>query len=137
MGRRRQGREIALHALYIVDAAGTPEREAIESVLRGDSDADDKTKDFARELVTGTLAQRPGLDEAIQAVAENWVMARMPLVDRNVLRMAAFELLHRVDTPIGVVIDEAIEIVRKYSTEDSTRFVNGVLDKLKDKRPKP
>lgn len=136
MGRRRQAREIALHALYIADAAGTPEGEAYASVLRGESDADDKTKDFARELVSGTLADRPALDDAIQAVAENWVLSRMPLVDRNVLRLAAFELLHRLDTPVGVVIDEAIEIVRKYSTEDSTRFVNGVLDKLKDKRPK-
>lgn len=136
MGRRRQGRELALHALYIADTGGTPEAEAYASVLRGGIEADDKTKDFARELVAGTLANRPALDDLIQGVAENWVMARMPVVDRNILRLAAFELLHRPDTPVGVVIDEAIEIVRKYSTEDSTRFVNGVLDKLKDKRPK-
>jgi N utilization substance protein B len=136
MGRRRQAREIALQALYIADAAHTPCAEAIASVLRGDSDADEKTSDFARALVEGTLAQRDQLDAAITAVAENWVVARMPLVDRNVLRLAAFELLGSTDTPVGVVIDEAIEIARKFSTEDSTRFVNGVLDKLKDKRGK-
>ncbi|MBI3551710.1 MAG: transcription antitermination factor NusB [Elusimicrobia bacterium] len=135
MGRRRQAREIALQALYIADAAGTPEAEAFASVNRGKSEADAKTKDFARELLKGTLSHRAKLDEAISAVAENWSLARMPLVDRNVLRLAAYELLNSGDTPIGVVIDEAIEIVRKYSTEDSTRFVNGVLDKLKDKRP--
>lgn len=135
MGRRRQAREIALHALYIADAAGTPEAEAFASAIRGIKDADDKTKDFARDLVRGTLANKEKLDALIQGVAENWTLARMPLVDRNVLRMAAYELTSPDDTPVGVVIDEAIEIVRKYSTEESTRFINGILDKLKVKRP--
>jgi N utilization substance protein B len=135
MGRRRQAREIALQALYIHDAAGTPEGEAFASVTRGEIDADEKTLDFARALLAGTISKRPSLDEAISKVAENWSLARMPLVDRNVLRLAAYELLDAKDTPVSVVIDEAIEIARKFSTEDSTRFVNGVLDKLKDKRP--
>lgn len=135
MGRRRQAREIALQALYIADAAGTPEGAAFASVIYGNKDADDKTRDFARDLVRGTLADKEKLDALIQAVAENWSLARMPLVDRNVLRLAAYELTSLDGTPIGVIIDEAIEIVRKYSTEESTRFINGILDKLKDKRP--
>jgi N utilization substance protein B len=135
MGRRRQAREIALHALYIADAAGTPEGEAFASAVRGIKDADDKTRDFARDLVRGTLANKEKLDALIQGVAENWTLARMPLVDRNVLRLAAYELTSADDTPVGVVIDEAIEIVRKYSTEESTRFINGILDKLKVQRP--
>ena len=79
------------------------------------------------------------LDAVIQARADNWAMNRMAAVDRNVLRLAAFELTARPDTPLGVVIDEAIEIVRKYSAEEATRFVNGIIDALKAVReaPKP
>ena len=79
---------------------------------------------------------RPELDKHIQATAQNWAMPRMACVDRNVLRLASFELLMRNDTPVNVVIDEAIEIARKYSTEDSTKFINGILDKIKEHRPK-
>jgi transcription antitermination protein NusB len=136
MGRRRQAREIALQALYIIDVSNTPEEEAFKIVNRREEPGDESTVAFARGLVSGTHAGRKGLDEKIEATAENWTVARMAAVDRNVLRLAAHELIERTDTPVNVVIDEAIEIVRKYSTEESTRFVNGILDKLKDKRPK-
>jgi transcription antitermination protein NusB len=134
MGRRRQGREIALQTLYIIDTSGTPEAEAFAIVNRRHEPDDPKTLEFARELVAGTTQERLKLDKLIEGAAQNWALSRMAAVDRNVLRLSAYELLHRLDTPVNVVIDEAIEIVRKFSTEDSTRFINGILDKLKENR---
>ena len=135
MGRRRQAREIALQALYIIDTSGTPEQEAFDIVNRRQEEpGDEKTLEFARDLVSGTNSHRPQLDKLIEGAAQNWALSRMAAVDRNVLRLSAFELLHRRETPVNVVIDEAIEIVRKFSTEDSTRFINGILDKLKEHR---
>ena len=136
MGRRRLAREIALQALYVADVSRTPPEEAFAIVTRrSDNEADAETVAFARELALGALEQVTQLDERIQERAANWTMARMAAVDRNVLRLAAYELGARPDTPVGVVIDEAIEIVRKYSTEEATRFVNGILDSLKKKKP--
>jgi transcription antitermination protein NusB len=140
VGRRRLAREIALQALYIADVSRTPAEESFAIVTRREGDeADAETLAFARDLALGALGRIEELDALIQARAENWAMNRMAAVDRNVLRLAAFELTARPDTPLGVVIDEAIEIVRKYSTEEATRFVNGILDALKALReaPKP
>lgn len=135
MGRRRQAREIALQALYLVDVAGVAVPEAFAIVNRGEDQSDDDTLGFARSLLEGTSGKRAEIDAHIAATAENWPIKRMAAVDRNVLRLAAYELAYERGTPVGVVIDEAIEIVRKYSTEDATRFVNGILDKLKSLRP--
>jgi N utilization substance protein B len=142
VGRRRLAREIALQALYVADVSHTPAEEAYAIVVRRDGDElDDDTREFARELTLGTLARVEEIDAQIQERAQNWAVNRMTAVDRNVLRLAAFELLARPDTPVNVVIDEAIEIVRKYSAEEAARFVNGVLDALKplreDKPKKP
>lgn len=135
MGRRRLAREVALQALYVADVSRTPSEESFAIVVRRDGDdLDDETREFARELALGTLARVEELDALIQPRAQNWAMNRMTAVDRNVLRLAAFEIVARPDTPLGVVIDEAIEIVRKYSSEEATRFVNGVLDALKSLR---
>ena len=140
MGRRRLAREIALQALYIADVAHTPALEAFAIVTRREGEeADAETLDFARALALGALERVEHLDLTIQGQAANWSMVRMAAVDRNVLRLAAYELDSRPDTPIGVIIDEAIEIVRKYSTEEATRFINGILDslkKLRDAKPK-
>ena len=138
MGRRRLAREIALQALYIADVSHTPAEEAFAIVTRREGDeADAETIAFARDLALGALARIEELDAVIHARADNWTMNRMAAVDRNVLRLAAFELTARPDTPLGVVIDEAIEIVRKYSAEEATRFVNGILDALKAVREAP
>ena len=132
MGRRRLAREIALQSLYMADVAHTPAEEAFAAVTRRKGESvDPQTLAFARELTLGTLARVSELDEIIQRNAQNWAVNRMAAVDRNVIRLAAYELGARLDTPVGVIIDEAIEIVRKYSTEEATRFVNGVLDALK------
>ncbi|OGR90093.1 MAG: transcription antitermination factor NusB [Elusimicrobia bacterium RBG_16_66_12] len=135
MGRRRLAREIALQALYVADVSRTPAEEAFAAVTRREGEeVDEETASFSRELTLGTLARVDELDGIIQRNAQNWAVNRMAAVDRNVIRLAAYELLARPDTPVGVIIDEAIEIVRKYSTEEATRFVNGVLDALKSLR---
>lgn len=135
MGRRRLGREIALQALYVADVAKVPGEDSFAIVTRReDADADAETLEFARELALGALARVEALDAVIAERAANWSLSRMAAVDRNVLRLAAYELDARRDTPVGVIIDEAIEIVRKYSTEEATRFVNGILDALKKAR---
>lgn len=132
MGRRRLAREIALQALYVADVSRTPAPEAFAIVTRREGEpVDAETLAFARELALGALEGVAALDLTIQERAANWSMARMAAVDRNVLRLAAYELGSRPDTPVGVIIDEAIEIVRKYSTEEATRFINGILDSLK------
>jgi len=132
VGRRRLAREIALQALYVADVAHTPALEAFAIVTRREGEeVDAETLAFARELALGAIERVEDLDLTIQERAANWSMVRMAAVDRNVLRLAAFELETRPDTPIGVIIDEAIEIVRKYSTEEATRFINGILDSLK------
>jgi N utilization substance protein B len=124
----------------VADVAHTPALEAFAIVTRRDGDdADEETLAFARELALGALEGVEALDLTIQEQAANWSMVRMAAVDRNVLRLAAYELESRPDTPVGVIIDEAIEIVRKYSTEEATRFINGILDslkKLRDGKPK-
>ena len=136
MGRRRLAREIALQALYVADVAPGAAAEcfAIVTRRREGEEADAETLEFARALAEGALARRDELDVLIAEKAANWTLPRMAAVDRNVLRLAAYELEARPDTPVGVIIDEAIEIVRKYSAEEATRFVNGVLDGLKARR---
>jgi len=134
MGRRRQAREIALQALYIVDTSRTDPKEAFAIVNRRAEPDDEKVLDFAQSLVTGAMERKADLDKRIETVAENWALPRMAAVDRNVLRLAAYELLYKLDTPVNVIIDEAIEIARKFSTEESTRFINGILDKIKEDR---
>ena len=132
MGRRRLAREVALQALYVADVSRTPAEEAFSIVVRlDDGELDAQTREFARDLALGALARVEELDGLIAARAQNWAINRMAAVDRNVLRLAAFELIARPETPIGVIIDEAIEIARKFSGDESTSFVNGVLDALK------
>jgi N utilization substance protein B len=126
-----------LQALYLVDTSKVPASEAFMIVTANLEERDPKMLQFAKDLLEGTVAQRGELDEKIKTHATNWALERMAAVDRNILRMAAYELLHRLDTPVSVVIDEALEIAKVFSTEDSTRFINGVLDKLKTYRPEP
>ncbi len=86
---------------------------------------------FAEPLIRGTLAHRPEIDEKIKQYAQNWDLHRMAVVDRNVLRLAIYEMMHRTDIPPVVSINEAVDIAKKYSTDESGRFVNGILDKVK------
>jgi transcription antitermination protein NusB len=127
MGARRKARELALQMLYENDVAGTEPREmfARSSDLQT---APEGTRAFAQRLVTGTLAHRDDLDAIITRQADHWRLSRMPVVDRNILRLALFELLHEPETPHPVVIDEALEIAKRFSTPRSSQFINGILD---------
>lgn len=136
MGRRRQARETALQALYLTDVSSITAGDAYEAVCMVEEGLDEKSGAFAKQLVEGAADQRKDLDERIQKTAKNWELHRMASVDRSILRMAAYELLHLPETPVNVVIDEALEVAKKYSSENSSRFINGLLDKLKEKDPK-
>lgn len=133
MGERRVARELALQALYKLDMLGESaapgalglfwEHFVPEGIPRGG-----ESERFARELVDGVEANRARIDELIGAAAEHWRLPRLSRVDLSLLRLATFELLGRPEIPAAVTIDEAIEIARRYGSEDSARFVNGVLD---------
>ncbi|MGH2728599.1 MAG: transcription antitermination factor NusB [Actinomycetota bacterium] len=113
------------HALDILHAADALDRPALD-VLAENSDA----REFTRELVQGVVEHRAELDELIRRYADRWVLERMPIVDRNLLRMGMFELLHRPDIPPAASINEAVELAKLLSTEDSGRFVNGLLGRV-------
>ncbi|OIO04445.1 MAG: transcription antitermination factor NusB [Elusimicrobia bacterium CG1_02_63_36] len=134
MGRRRQGREFALQSLYLIDVGGMNRSEASLTVGHG-SKMDSAAREFAEALIAGTETYLASLDEHIRAVARNWELGRMATVDRNLLRLASYELLHCPETPVSVVIDEALEIAKIYSSHDSSKFINGILDKIKLERP--
>lgn len=133
MGRRRQAREFALQSLYLADTSRMSLEEAMLSVGAGFS-LDEPTKEFARSLVLGTGKNIQRIDERIRTIAANWDLERMAAVDRSLLRLASYELLHCPDTPVGVAIDEALEIAKVYSSRESSRFLNGILDKIKEAR---
>ncbi len=133
MGARRKGREFALQVLYVMDLTKMDREKAIRSVVRGAA-AEESTQDFARKLVEGTSANQVELDAMIEKYAKNWELSRMAALDRNLLRMSAYELIYETDTPVSVIIDEAVEIAKSFSTEESPKFVNGILDRIKNER---
>lgn len=93
---------------------------------------DDEVRGFANSIVNGTIENLNTIDSIIKKTAENWQIDRMAVIDRNILRLATYELLYRDDIPPSVTINEAIEIAKKYGTEDSSAFINGILDKIKN-----
>lgn len=109
----------------------TPQH-VVESFLRA-AKADPEVERFAQELFEGTVAKVEVLDRNIREAAENWRLERMAAVDRNILRLALYELLHYPETPPAVVMNEALEIARRFSDKDSVDFVNGVLDAIRKK----
>lgn len=129
MGRRRASREVALRALYQVDVGKMKPEEALAFSAQ-EGPYTQETMDFARALVLGCLAHQAEIDETIERHARDWTLSRMAHLDRNVLRLAVFEILHRPDVPASVAVDEAVELAKKYSTAESGRFVNGVLGNL-------
>jgi len=133
MGARRKSREYALQALYLSDITQLSAAQAIKIILSGD-DIEPKTKSFAEWITHGAAEKKTELDEIITLTAANWEMERMAALDRNILRMGAYELLYEKDTPPSVIIDEAVEIAKAFSTPDSSKFVNGILDKIKKDR---
>jgi N utilization substance protein B len=129
MGRRRRARILALQLLYQMDLTGDPLEESIE-LLWGDKDLDEEVRSFAEDLVRGVVAHRDRIDELIASGSEHWKLERMALVDRNILRLALYEILFRADIPVAVSINEAIEMAKHFSTEESGAFINGILDHI-------
>jgi N utilization substance protein B len=133
MGVRRDAREAAVQYLYQRDIHGGADLPAEEFYsMRGLSPSGRR---FCDELLGGWLKHNTEIDDAIRANSENFGFNRLSAVDRNILRIACHEILHRPDIPAAVAINEAIEIAKKYSTSDSGRFVNGVLDAIRKKHP--
>ena len=129
MSQRRRAREVALQVLFEDDVNSRGTAEELQSFLRGRI-RNRGMEDFAVALVFGVRRNREALDERIEAIAANWSLKRMAGVDRNVLRLAAFEILH-TDTPFAVVVNEAIELAKRFGSKQSGGFVNGILDRLK------
>lgn len=129
MKKRRLARELALEALYRVELT----REGADLILADICSREHlppEVTDFARALVTKTIAELPKIDGVISQTTKNWQIDRLAALDRNILRAAICEILYFPEIPFKVSIDEAIELAKKYSTEESGRFVNGVLDRV-------
>lgn len=131
MGLRREARELALQILFALDSNSTVGvRETLQTFREEQGDVAAKVREFAEDLVQGVQSNRESIDEAIKTRSKNWSLTRMPRVDLNVMRLAAYELMFRSDIPKKVSINEAIEIVRRYSDKESPSFVNGILDEI-------
>jgi transcription antitermination protein NusB len=123
IGSRREARETALGLLYEADVSGLAPREALARQVSS-------PPPYAGQIVDGVDAHLEDIDRLLRAASRDWALERMPVIDRCVLRLATFELAHRPDVPTGAVLSEAVELAKRYSTEESGRFVNGVLATL-------
>ena len=133
MGTRRKARECALQMLFAADVAKTPEASVLTGSYwteLGETNFDEATREFSNQLTIGSLREVEKIDETIRTRAEHWRIERMAIVDRNVLRLAVYEFLF-TDTPHTVIINEALEIARRFSTFEATQFINGILDAIK------
>lgn len=131
MGQRREARELAVQMLYALDSnPSVGLREMMRMFREERPEVSDRMREFAEGLVQGVQEQREVIDAAIKARSKNWSLSRMPRVDLNIMRTAAFELMFRADIPKKVSINEAIEIARRFGDKDSPAFVNGILDEI-------
>ena len=129
MGKRRAGRELALKLLFQIDVGKLPPEEAL-AFAADTAHYEEEALAFARELVEGVLAHRAAIDQAVESYSRGWTLSRMANMDRNILRIAAFEVLFSPGVPASVAADEAVELANKYSTAESGRFINGILGSL-------
>ena len=123
---RRRARTIALQALYEIDASGHETAKVTEGLLQNVKLSDENTQ-FARELIEGVIKNIGQLDEEIKKHAPAWPLHQVPFIDRNILRLAIFEILLDNKTPVKVAIDEAVELAKAFGSDNSAKFVNGVL----------
>lgn len=126
---RREARKRALEILYQIEITDAGLEEAVESLAK----ADREVPPFTVNIVKGIIENKDAIDEQIDAAAARWTLERMPLLDRNILRMAIYEILYEPDIPISVAINEAVELAKIYGTPDSSKFVNGVLGNIAKK----
>lgn len=130
MGARRSGREAALQMLFQVEGSGVSADQAIDLFWRTFEDADPEGKGYADAIVRGVVDHLGTIDERVSSASQNWRLERMSRVDRNLLRLGTWELLYRSDVPRAVILDEAVELAKSFGTDESSGFVNGVLDRI-------
>lgn len=124
--QRRKAREAALQALFQIDVGKAPADDAVAYAVMF-NDLGGESEEFCRSLVSGVIANQVEIDKLIEGLAVDWSLDRLGNVERNVLRMALFELMYRHDIPVGATINEAVEIAKTFSNPDSGRFINGIL----------
>ena len=130
MGARSSGREAALQMLYALDVGGPRDVTTLIDDFWAEVPGDREGRDFADSIVRGVADDLAALDELISSASKHWRLERMARVDRNVLRLGAHELGHHKDVPRAVIIDEAVELAKRYGAQGSSVFVNGVLDRI-------
>ena len=143
MGKRRRSRELALQFLYQRDSAGesSPDSPSLEESLslfwdRDGLNTDSEVRDFSSALINGCCANKGHLDEIIARYSEHWSLSRISTIDKNILRIALYEMLYLSNIPPAVTINEAVELGKTFGTEDSGAFINGILDRIKEDRDK-
>ena len=139
MGSRRKGREAALRMLYLMDVSGASGTHAIKAYWGhlADTDQSPEESEFANEIVRSYAGAEREVDELIRSSSHHWRLERMPIVDRNVLRVAIVELRDMKDIPKRVTLNEAVELAKRFGSEASGAFVNGVLDRIASELGKP
>lgn len=130
MGVRREGRELALQLLYALELNPIEVQEMLRLSREISRASAEEVREFAEELVAGVVANRDAIDNIIVDKSKNWAISRMARVDLNILRLAVFELLFLSEIPRNVTINEAIEVAKKFGTEESASFINGMLDEI-------
>lgn len=130
MSKRRLARENCLQSLYLSDVSSLETPEIMAVFQMQEFAREEKVFEFYEKLFAAVLANREKIDGIITSTSKNWDLARMPATDRCVLRLAVCEMMFLADAPVAVIMDEAIELAKKYSTENSGKFVNGVLDSV-------
>ncbi|MBT0652887.1 transcription antitermination factor NusB [Geomobilimonas luticola] len=134
MGSRREGRELALQALYSFDLNPMELRQSLVLFWEHNRAAP-TVRDFAEQLVIGVAEHRDEIDRIIEEKSKNWSLGRMARIDLNILRIAVYELHYRSDIPKNVTINEAIEVAKKFGTEESAAFINGIIDEVASNVP--
>ena len=129
MGKRHQARELALQVLFHMELNQGDPGDCFD-LISSSFEPPDASSSFSRQLVVGVWEQKEELDSLIRKASKHWRLERMPIVDRNVLRIALYEVLYLKDIPPKVSIDEAVELGKKFGTEESGAFINGVLDSI-------
>ncbi|MFK7929646.1 MAG: transcription antitermination factor NusB [Myxococcota bacterium] len=139
MASRRRARTFALQALYHADITGVSVTQALQDLWSGLLDGEgfgeerpheSEEVEFAQRLATGTESEREAVDALIEQCSTNWRIIRMPVVDRNILRMAGFELMNFKDVPANVTMNEAVELAKRFGSKESRAFVNGIVDRM-------
>ena len=136
MSPRRQSRIVAIQILYQIQLTTTPVSDVLKQFWRSQATSVE-LRPFATQLVEGTAAHLPVIDDILQNTSKNWRLHRMPIVDLSILRCAIYEILYVDDIDPATSINEAIEIAKSYSTPDSPKFINGVLDNIRKKHRAP